>query len=72
MIASCIGGILMVLGMFAIIAQPVLGLVMIGGGYWLFQQSTASQRHEAQSLFFGFCLLCGAIVAVVGLAGFIL
>lgn len=66
MIQVYLGGILMVLGMFAIIAQPIVGVAMIGGGYFLFQKSTAIQRHDATSTFFGFCLLCGAITTVAG------
>ena len=70
MIKVYVGGILMVAGMLAIISQPVAGIAMLGGGYWLFQQSTASQRHGAQSLFFGFALLCMAITGVAALFGF--
>lgn len=43
---------------------------MTGAGYWLFQQSTAAQRHGAQSLFFGFALLCMVITGVAALFGF--
>lgn len=71
MIQVYLGGILMVLGMVAIIAQPILGVAMIGGGYFLYQKSSSIQRHDATSLFFGFCLLCGAITTVVGLLSMI-
>lgn len=40
-----LGGTLMVLGLIALIGMPTAGVVMIGAGYWLFQQSTAAQRH---------------------------
>ena len=70
MIKVYVGGILMVAGMLAIISQPVAGIAMLGGGYWLFQQSTASQRHGAQSLFFGFALLCMVITGLAALFGF--
>lgn len=70
MIKVYVGGILMVAGMLAIISQPVAGIAMLGGGYWLFQQSTASQRHGAQSLFFGFALLCMIITGLAALFGF--
>ena len=65
-----LGGILLVLGIIALLAQPTAGVVMIGAGYWIFQQSTASQRHGAQSLFFGFALLCMVITGVAALFGF--
>lgn len=65
------GGILMVLGMFAVFAQPMIGAVMIGGGYLLYSKSTAVQRHDATSLFFGFCLLCGILLGVSALLGLI-
>ena len=65
-----LGGILMVLGLIALIGIPAAGVVMIGGGYWIFQQSTPAQRHGAQSLFFGFALLCMVITGVAALFGF--
>jgi hypothetical protein len=61
------GGVLMVLGMAALVAQPVAGVVMIGGGYWLFTQSSSWDRHHAQSVFFGMALLCLAVVGVAAL-----
>jgi len=70
MIKVYVGGILMVLGLVALIRMPLAGVAMIGGGYWLFQQSTASQRHGAQSLFFGFALLCMIITGLAALFGF--
>lgn len=65
-----LGGTLMVLGLIALIGMPTAGVVMIGGGYWIFQQSTPAQRHGAQSLFFGFALLCMVITGVAALFGF--
>ena len=65
-----LGGTLMVFGLIALIGMPTAGVVMIGAGYWIFQQSTASQRHGAQSLFFGFALLCMVITGVAALFGF--
>lgn len=50
MIKVYAGGTLMVLGLIALIGMPTAGVAMIGAGYWLFQQSTAAQRHGAQSL----------------------
>lgn len=70
MIKVYVGGILMVAGMLAIISQPVAGIAMLGGGYWLFQQSTASQRHGAQSQRTGFALLCMIITGLAALFGF--
>ena len=70
MIKVHVGGTLMVLGLIALIGMPTAGVVMIGAGYWIFQQSTASQRHGAHSLFFGFALLCMAITGLAALFGF--
>ena len=65
-----LGGTLMVFGLIALIGMPTAGVVMIGAGYWIFQQSTPAQRHGAQSLFFGFALLCMVITGVAALFGF--
>lgn len=62
---SVIGGILMVLGMIAIMGQPILGVALIGAGYWLFNSASARQRSDAAGVFFGICLFC---MAVLGLA----
>ena len=69
MIKVYVGGTLMVFGLIALIGMPTAGVVMIGAGYWIFQQSTASQRHGAHSLFFGFALLCMVITGVAALFG---
>lgn len=60
-------GILIVIGMFAIIAQPLAGMLMLGGGIWLFLSTTPGQRHEAGSLFFGVAILGMIVSAVIGL-----
>lgn len=49
--------ILMVLGMVVVVPSPIAGMAMLGVGIWLFLNTTASQRHEASSLFFGLALL---------------
>ena len=59
-----IGGILMVLGMVAVMAQPFLGVALIGAGYWLFNSSSASAQSSAASTFFGICLICMVVLAV--------
>lgn len=64
-----VGGILMVIGMLAIISQPVAGIAMLGGGYWIFQLSTAKQRHGAQSLFFGLALVCMLVTGLAAIFG---
>lgn len=50
MIKVYAGGTLMVLGLIALIGMPTAGVVMIGGGYWLFQQSTAPQFAKTQNV----------------------
>lgn len=46
-----LGGILLVLGIIALLAQPTAGVVMIGAGYWIFQRASPGERHQASSLF---------------------
>ncbi|MCM2317789.1 MAG: hypothetical protein NDI93_00485 [Pseudomonas sp.] len=64
--------ILMVLGMVAVVPQPLAGMAMLGMGIWLFLSTTPSQRHEASSLFFGLALLGMAITTLVALADILL
>lgn len=63
MLGVYFSGILIILGVLAILAQPVLGVAMIGAGYWLYQRSKAADRYQAASLFWGMCLI--AMVAAV-------
>lgn len=57
-----VGGILMVLGMVALMAQPLLGVILLGVGYWLYNGSTPAQRSAAAGNFFGLGVL--AMVAL--------
>jgi hypothetical protein len=66
-----IGGILMVLGMFSLLANPVLGGIILAVGYGLFATTKKSTRAAAESTFWGLALLCGAIVTVVAILGMI-
>lgn len=61
------GGILMVLGMVALLGKPVVGGVMIGIGFTLYKTTSKATRADAESTFWGFGLLCGAIILLVGL-----
>lgn len=61
------GGILMVLGMVALLGNPVVGGVMIGIGFALYKTTSKATRADAESTFWGFGLLCGAIILLVGL-----
>lgn len=63
------GGIFMVLGIIALLAQPVAGVVMIGAGFWMYQRASPGERHQASSLFWGCTLVCMVIVTLAGLAG---
>ncbi|THG87117.1 hypothetical protein E5198_00970 [Pseudomonas sp. A-1] len=60
--------ILMVLGMVAVVPQPLAGMAMLGIGIWLFLSTTPGQRHEASSLFFGLALLGMAITTLIAIA----
>ena len=61
------GGILMVLGMVALLGNPVVGGVMIGIGFTLHKATSKATRADAESTFWGFGILCGAIILLVGL-----
>lgn len=67
-----IGGIFMVLGMFALFANPVLGGIMIAAGYGLFASTPKSIRAEAESVFWGLALLCGVVVTGAAILGMLL
>lgn len=67
MLQVYLGGILMVLGMVALLASPVLGGLMIAAGYGLYKTTSKAVRADAESTFWGFGLLCGAILLLVGL-----
>lgn len=71
MLKVYIGGILMVLGMFALLANPVLGGVIIAAGYGLFASTKKATRAAAESTFWGLALLCGAIVTAVAVLGMV-
>lgn len=72
MLKVYLGGILMVLGMFALLANPVLGGIMIAAGYGLYASTKKSIRAEAESVFWGFALLCGVGVTVAAVLGMLL
>ncbi|MGK4341632.1 hypothetical protein [Pseudomonas oleovorans] len=59
-----LGGILLVLGIIALLAQPTAGVVMIGAGYWIFQRASPGERHQASSLFWGCAMVCMIIVTL--------
>lgn len=61
------GGILMVLGMVALLGNPVVGGLMIAAGYGLYKTTSKATRADAESTFWGFGILCGAIILLVGL-----
>lgn len=63
------GGIFMVLGIIALLAQPVAGVVMIGAGFWMYQRASPGERHQASSLFWGCTLVCMIIVTLAALSG---
>lgn len=65
------GGALLVLGILALLAQPVAGVVMIGAGFWLYQRASPGDRHKAGSLFWGCTLVCMVVVTLAALAGLV-
>lgn len=64
-----LGGILMVLGMFALLANPVLGGILIAAGFGLYKTTSKATRADAESTFWGFALLCGVIVGIAAIFG---
>lgn len=61
------GGILLALGMATVTRFPVAGVIMLGIGYWLLEQSTPSQKQSATSIFFGIALLGMLVTGVAAL-----
>ncbi|WJN61377.1 hypothetical protein [Pseudomonas sp. SO81] len=61
------GGILMVLGMVALLGNPVVGGAMIGIGFAMYKSTSKATRSDAASTFWGFGILCGAGILLVGL-----
>lgn len=62
MLKAYLSFLLLVGGLLALIKQPIVGGILLGLGYWLFQNTSNSERSEAEGVFFGLCLLCGLIV----------
>lgn len=64
---ATIGGILLVAGMIALLKMPILGALLIGAGYVLFNGTTRQQRSDALGVFFGICLVCLVVVSAISL-----
>lgn len=69
MLQVWLGAILLVFGMFLLLASPVAGGVVIAIGYALHKTASKETRAAAESTFWGICLACGAIVGVVAILG---
>ncbi len=67
MVQVYISGILIVLGMVALLGNPVAGGILIAIGYALYANTSKATRAGAESTFWGFALLCGAIVGLVAI-----
>lgn len=65
---ATIGGILLVVGMAALLQRPILGALLIGAGYLLFNGTTRQQRGDALGVFFGICLVCLVVASAVYLS----
>ena len=70
MLQVWIGAILLVLGMFMLLANPVAGGVLIGIAYLLYKNTSKATRAAAESTFWGICLLCGTVVGVAAIIGY--
>ncbi|WP_447593508.1 hypothetical protein [Aquipseudomonas campi] len=69
MLQVWIAAILIVLGMFLLLASPITGGITIGIGYALYANTSKATRADAESTFWGICLLCGAIVGIAAILG---
>ncbi|WP_220816112.1 hypothetical protein [Pseudomonas paralcaligenes] len=67
MLQVYLGGILMVLGMFALLASPIIGGIMLAAGYGLYSTTSKATRADAESTFWGFAVLCMVVVGVAAL-----
>ncbi len=65
MLQVYLGGILMVLGMVALLGNPVVGGLMIAAGFGLYKTTSKATRADAESTFWGFGLLCGGILGLL-------
>lgn len=69
MLQVWIGGTLLVLGMFMLLASPVAGGILIAIGYALYANTNKATRAAAESTFWGLALLCGAGVGIAAIFG---
>jgi|GEM_PF-2677947 len=72
MLQVWIGVIVLVLGMVLLLANPVAGGILIAIGYALYANTSKATRAAAESTFWGFALLCGAVVGIVVILGLFL
>jgi hypothetical protein len=61
------GGIFLVAGMVIVITVPIVGVALLGVGYWMLESSTARQKQASVDTFFGIALLCMVITGVLAL-----
>nr|WP_298168299.1 hypothetical protein [uncultured Pseudomonas sp.] len=69
MLQVWIGAILLVLGMFMLLANPVAGGILIAIGYALYINTSKATRAAAESTFWGICLICMIVVGAVAFLG---
>lgn len=69
MLQVWLGAILLVLGMFMLLASPVAGGILIGIGYLLCKNTSKATRAAAESTFWGICLICGVVAGAVAILG---
>jgi hypothetical protein len=62
-----IGGILMVAGMICLMAQPFIGVLLLGIGYWLYDISSPAERSAAAGNFFGIGVLAMIVLGIASL-----
>lgn len=57
--------ILIALGILSFVVHAAVAIFLIGAGWLCLDRASLAQRQDAQNIFWGICLICMVIVAVV-------
>lgn len=67
MLQVYLGGTLLVVGMLALLGNPVIGGVLVAIGAGMFLTSSKDHRSDALAVFGGIAIVCGAVLTAVTL-----
>lgn len=69
MVKPVIGCLLLVAGMIMIITVPLVGIALLGLGYWMLEASSDRQKSAATDTFFGISMICMLVYGLIALVG---